>query len=415
MSLVLLGVDFRQAALDLRVALSYDAPAARALLARAREVAGVRETAILSTCNRTEFYLVVDDEDAALRWLHLLREDRPQARATDPACLLTRQAGADAAAHLFDVAAGLDSAILGDAHVNGQVKRAYDLAREAGTIGPVLHRTFQQAFAVAKRVRRETVLGRGHVSIGACVAHQLAQDAPNASRVSVLGTGDVATDVARHLAKRGAYRLTIVSKELPRAEALAAHVGGRGVVASALEEWLADADVVIGATSTSVPVVTSAMLAHARCAASAHHDHRPSPLVICDLGVPRNVEPGVPARVCTIDDIRARQDAALAAREAAVPAARRLVDAAVADWSAWHRERALVPAIVGLYAREEARRLLMATRLSGRAGQARAGLDGRLRQAGRQLLHRQVVALRAQAAGYPGASGASAVCVTVQG
>ncbi|BCS33480.1 glutamyl-tRNA reductase [Luteitalea sp. TBR-22] len=415
MSLVLLGVDFRQAALDLRVALSYDAPAARALLARAREVEGLREAAILSTCNRTEFYLVVDHQDAAARWLQLLRRDRPTARATDPACLLTRHVDAAAAGHLFAVAAGLDSAILGDAHVNGQVKRAYDQAREAGTLGPVLHRAFQQAFAVAKRVRRETALGRGHVSIGGCVAHQLAYAAPLARRVSIIGTGAVATDVARHLAKRGIYDLTIVSKDRGRATELATHVGGRGAVVPQLEDWLADADVVIGATGTSVPVLTSAMLALAGSASSARQGHRPSRLVVCDLGVPRNVDADIEARVFTIDDIRARQDAALTARESAVPAARRLVDAAVEGWTAWHRERALVPAIVGLYARERARREEMAARLWGRAGRAQVHLDARLRRAGRQLLHRQVVALRAKAAGYPGTPGGPAARVTVQG
>lgn len=205
MPLVLLGVDFRQAPLDLRAAPSYDVAATRALLEKARQVAGLRETAVLSTCNRTEFYLVIEEgSDAATSWLHLLRRERAHARVTDPACLLVRHEGTAAAAHLFDVAAGLSSALLGDVHVAGQVKQAYAIATEAATVGPVLHRTFQQALRVARRTRHETTLGRGHVSIGACVTHLIAQVAPRAARVSILGTGTVATDVARHLAKRGA-------------------------------------------------------------------------------------------------------------------------------------------------------------------------------------------------------------------
>jgi glutamyl-tRNA reductase len=401
MALVLLGVDFRQAALDLRAALSYDVAATRSLLARAREISGLREAAVLSTCNRTEFYLVVDDgSDAATRWLHLLRQDRAHARVTDPACLLVRHEGEAAAAHLFGVAAGLASSLLGDVHVAGQVKQAYAVATDAGTVGAVLHRTFQQALRVARRTRRETAIGRGHVSIGSCVAQLLAQTAPRATRVSVLGTGTVATDVARHLAKRGGLTLTVVSREATRAEALASHVGAAAAAVPQLERWLTDADIVIGCTASETPVLTAAMVASARPMAHVGAVH---PLVICDLGVPRNVALDVAAMLFTIDDIRARRDAALAVREAAVPAAQGIVTAAVGEWRAWQRERRLVPAIITLFAREQERRQTMAARLAVRTGEPVARLDGRLRRTGRQLVHRHVVALRAGAAGPSGA------------
>lgn len=417
MPLVLLGVDFRQASLDLRAALSYDVAATRALLARARDIAGLREAAVLSTCNRTEFYLVTDDDgEAATQWLQLLRRDRAHARVTDPACLLMRHEGHAAAVHLFEVAAGLSSALLGDVHVAGQVKQAYAVATEAGMVGPVLHRTFQQALRVARRTRHETTLGRGHVSIGACVAHLVMQAAPRATRVSILGTGTVATDVARHLGKHGGLDVTIVSREAGRADALAAHIGGRAATLPALEQWLTDADIVIGATASTAPVLTAAMFSSARPVATVACPAEASRPLVCDLGVPRNVAADVPALLYTIDDIRARRDAALAAREAAVPAARRIVEAAAHGWQVWHRDRALVPTITGLYAREQARRQAMAAHLSTQTGLPQARLDGRLRRTGRQLLHRHVVALRASASGSSRAPGASASCpATVQG
>jgi glutamyl-tRNA reductase len=417
MPLVLLGIDFRQAALDLRAALSYDVAATRALLARTSEIPGLREAAVLSTCNRTEFYLVVEDgSDAATRWLHLLRQDRAHARVHDPACLLVRHEGDAAAAHLFSVAAGLASALLGDTHVAGQVKQAYAVATDAGTVGPVLHRTFQQALRVARRTRRETAIGRGHVSIGACVAQLLAHVAPQATRVSVLGTGTVATDVSRHLAKRGGLALTIAGRDPGRTAALAAHVGAAATNVDQLEGWLSDADIVIGATAASAPVLTAAMVAAARPDPGPSAAAVRAPLLICDLGVPRNVAADVAATLFTIDDIRARRDAALAVREAAVPAAQDIVATAVRAWRAWKRERVLVPTIVTLFAREQERRQAMAARLATRTGEPVARLDGRLRRTGRQLVHRHVVALRACAAGSPGApAGSASRHVTVQG
>lgn len=409
MSLILLGVDFRQAALDVRATLSYDADAIAALLARARSIQGLEEIAILSTCNRTEFYLVVaPGSDAGARWLQLLRQDRAQARIADAACLLVRHEGEAVVTHLCGVAAGLDSALIGDAHVAGQVRQAYALGVAAGTVGTQLHRLFQDALRVAKRVRRETALGRGTVSIGSCVAQVLAHEAPQARRVAVLGTGAVATDVARHLAKRGGRTLTIVSRDRQRAATLAAHVGGAVATLDTLQDWLGDVDVVIGATSVETPILTADMLTAARAAAA--------PLLVCDLGVPRNVAADVPARLFTIDDIRARRDAALAAREAALPAARALVAEAVDEWDTWQRHRAAVPAIVELYAREEARRHAMVSRLARQTGQPAAPLDLRLRRTGRQILHRQVVTLRARAAGSPAAPGVPASClVSAQG
>ena len=397
MSLVLLGVDFRRAALDVRAALSYDASAVRALLTQRPHLAGVREAAVLSTCNRTEFYLVVDDDAAAARWLQHLRHDRAHARVSDPACLLVRHEGEAAATHLFEVAAGLSSALLGDTHVAGQVKQAYAVGCEMGSIGPVLHRTFQVALRVARRTRRETALGRGHVSIGACVSHLASIAAPDARTAAVIGTGTVATDVARHLAKGQRLALTIVSRDPARAAALAGHVGGRAALLPQLEHWWPDADIVIGATTTVDPVITADAVA--RFAASGATEDRRR--LICDLGVPRTVAPDVDGRLFTIDDIQARRDTALAAREAAVPAARRLVAHAVDEWRIWRRERVLVPTIVDLYAREDARHRAMAARLVTESGVSRLRVQGRLRRTGRQLLHTRITAMRASAAAIP--------------
>lgn len=389
MSLVLLGVDFRRAPLDVRAGLSYDDPAIAALLAEARRIDGLREAVVLSTCNRTEFYLVTAPRsDAADAFLHLLRRDRAEARPDRAVCALVRHEGRDAAAHLFAVAAGLDSALLGDGHVAGQVKRAYRQACEAGSVRAVLHRTFQQALQVARRVRRETTLGHGNVSIGAVVRQVLAAEGRSDLRVTVIGTGEVATDVSRHLAKHGLGRLTVVSRDLTRAAALAAHVGGVAVARVAVEEWLGNADVVIGATASSTPLVTAAMVAGLAT----------KPVLMCDLGVPRNVAADVPVRVLTIDDIRARRDAALALREAGVPAASALVADAADAWVAWRRERAIVPAITALYADEQVTRLDTIAQLAGLAGGAPCGLEARLRTSGRRRVHERVMALRAEAA-----------------
>jgi glutamyl-tRNA reductase len=314
-----LGINHQTAPVRLRERVAIAGDAVPAALASLRALDGVREVALLSTCNRTELYALADDGDAALaRWLGNAGCDAGDAPLD---AYLYRHADTDAVRHLFRVATGLDSLVLGEPQILGQVKDAWLSARAAGTLGGQLDRLFQHAFATAKRARTSTRIGANPVSV-ASAAVRLAREsfAPLPESTALLvGAGETIELAARHLREGGIRRLLVANRTLAHAQELASRHGGVALPLEDLPRHLEEADVVLSATASRDPVVAACDVA----TALARRRHRP--MLLLDLAVPRDVDPAVAdlpdAFLYTVDDLeRAVEDNRRGRREAATEA-----------------------------------------------------------------------------------------------
>ena len=333
MSLVAIGLNHQTAPVELRERVAFADDRLREALAQLRTLPGVHEVALLSTCNRTELYAVADDDGRALvNWL-ATHPDDPVGDAASLQAYLYRHADSDAARHLFRVATGLDSMVLGEPQILGQVKDAWATARGAGTLGNHLDRLFQQAFVTAKRARTETRIGNSPVSM-ASMAVRLAQDsfAPIEDSVALLvGAGETVELAARHLAAGRVKQLMVANRTLRHAEELARRHGGMALPLDELPHHLHLADIVFSATASREPVITRAQVE----AAMAARRHRP--MLLLDLAVPRDIEPSVgelrDTYLYTVDDLeRAVEDNRRNRREAA-DAAESIIDLQVASFA----------------------------------------------------------------------------------
>ncbi len=311
-SLVALSATHRTAGLDARAAFAVGEEGSGRFYAAARRL-GLREAVLLATCNRLECYAVGDEAVA----LHA-REALAEAAGAGSGALdahLRPLPGRLAVEHLFAVAAGLDSQMVGEAEIAGQVKEAYADALARGLTGPVLNRVFQRAFQAAAWARTHTGIGQGQVSLGN-VAVDLAERAfgPLAdARVLVLGTGDAGRRVAQALVSRGAGSLTVASRSLERAVALAGELGGAAAELAPALSRAHDHDIVVGCSSVERPLLAAA-------AAREAVDRRAGrPWLLVDLGVPRNVDPACRALagvyLADLDDLAAVANANQRARE----------------------------------------------------------------------------------------------------
>jgi len=314
MSLYVLGINHETAPVSLRERVAFSGDAIPAALASLRALPQVSEAALLSTCNRTELYAIADDDGRALGdWLATHPQD-----AGDLHAYLYRHADAEAVRHLFRVATGLDSLVLGEPQILGQVKDAWATARAAGSLGPQLDRLFQHAFTTAKRARTDTRIGANPVSV-ASTAVRLAQDSfarLEDSTVLLIGAGETIELAARHLVQAQTKRLLIANRTLAHAQDLATRHGGYALALTDLDRHLAEADVVISATAAREPILHRAQVA----AALAARRHRP--MLLLDLAVPRDIAADVAELkdvfLYTVDDLeRAIEDNRRSRREAA--------------------------------------------------------------------------------------------------
>ena len=314
MSILVLGINHQTAPVSLRERVAFSGDAIPAALGALRALPSVHEVALLSTCNRTELYAVADDNgDALADWLATHPDD-----AGDLHAYLYRHAEADAVRHLFRVATGLDSLVLGEPQILGQVKDAWATARGAGSLGNQLDRLFQQAFATAKRARTDTRIGANPVSV-ASTAVRLAQESfarLEDSTVLLIGAGETIELAARHLVQAKTKRLLIANRTLAHAQDLATRHGGYALALSELDRHLAEADIVISATAARDPILHRAQVA----AALSTRRHRP--MLLLDLAVPRDIAPDVSELkdvfLYTVDDLeRAIEDNRRSRREAA--------------------------------------------------------------------------------------------------
>jgi glutamyl-tRNA reductase len=358
--LIALGVSHRTADLELRERLALTEGRAVGVLGELVESEFVHEAAAISTCNRTELYLFsadpVEAETLALGVLARGAEIRP----TELVESLYSLRGTDAARHLYRVAAGLDSMILGEAEIQGQVKRAYELALVEGATGPVLNRLFRGALAAGKRARTETAVSERGVSIPS-VAVELAQRALGdlADReVLLVGAGETAELTARALAARGVETIFIANRHHNRAIGLAQRFGGRAVRFDELPARLEDADIVVSSTNSPHHIVEREELEVVMRA----RDGRP--LLVIDLAVPRDIEPGcrsVPGvTVHDVDDVQTIAERNASGRAAEARRAERVIESELGRFEGWIGSLEVVPTIAALRRRadEVVRRVL---------------------------------------------------------
>lgn len=313
--LFLLGASHHTAPLAVREKLALDDARAAALAARMRALPGVQEFTLLNTCNRVEIYGVTRQPETIAALRQAVAETTGCAPADLEGVLHLRQ-NHDAIAHLFSVAAGLDSQVVGETEILGQVKAAYDDALARTWTGPVLNRVFQKTFQAAKHIRTHTAIGAGQISI-ATVAVDLAGrifGELSASRVLVVGAGDIGLKTAQAFQSRGAASITVASRTLSNAEAAAAQTGGWAASLAELPELLATADIVASSTSAPGFVLTAELVAAAMKRRAAR------PLFLIDLALPRDIDPLAAKQanvfLYNLDDLAAIAEENLAQREA---------------------------------------------------------------------------------------------------
>ena len=320
MALITLGLSHHSTPIALRERMAFAEADVPLALGGLRALPGVREAAILSTCNRTELFAVTEgDEDAVLR--HWWREIRDAGDAAlDQHLYLFRDVAC--VTHTLRVASGLDSMVLGEPQILGQMKQSFALANEVSSLGPVLSRLFQHAFAVAKQVRSQTQIGAHPVSV-AYAAVQMSRrifDDLRGQTALLIGAGEMITLVARYLRQQGVKRLVVANRSLERALPLAEEIGGEAVTLDALPALLPHADLVVSSTAARGFIVTDEAMR------SAIRQRRRKPVFMIDLAVPRDIDPRIErledVYLYTIDDLRnviaenqkLRQDAAVEAQ-----------------------------------------------------------------------------------------------------
>jgi len=351
--LLALGVSHKTAPLDLRERLSLTEGRAVSALSELTAAAGIHEAAAISTCNRTELYLIVSDpveaESTALGVLSRQAEIRP----TELLGHLYSHRSTEAARHLLRVTAGLDSMIIGEAEVQGQVKRAYELALVEGATGPILNRLFRGALTAGGRVRDETAISEKGVSIPS-VAVELARRTLGElaeRRVLVVGAGETAELVAKALVARGVRTVFVANRHYDRAIGLAQRFDGVAVRFDELPSELEAADIVVSATNSPHHIVEREGLEQVM----ENRDGRP--LIAIDIAVPRDIEPecreiaGV--SVYDIDDVQAIVERNTSGREGEARGAELIIESELDRFERWLASLEVVPTIAALRARGE--------------------------------------------------------------
>jgi glutamyl-tRNA reductase len=364
--LFLLGVSHRTAPVDLRERLDFSSGDVGAAVEALATRSSAAESVVLSTCNRSEIYVASSDplraRDEIVQFLAEYHRLPPETFAPH----LFSCDDARAATHLFRVAAGLDSLVVGEPQILGQVKDAFATASAHRCTGPILSKLFHWSFNVGKRVRSETALGEGAVSIS-FAAVSLARKIfgrLGGRRVLVVGAGEISTLTAQHLRAHGVGEIAITSRTAAHAEALAASVGGHALPWDGLTAALAAADIVVTATGSQRPILTRTQVE------TATGRRRRDPLFIIDVAVPRDVEPAVgdieQVFLYNVDDLQTVVQENLSRRGAEIERAEAIVADEVAKFAAWQRSRGAIPTVVALRARFDAIRRAEIQRLDGR-------------------------------------------------
>ncbi len=344
MQLFALGINHHTAPLAMREQLAFDPVRLQQALHDLLRAKSVREAAILSTCNRTELYCAADQAGAAADWLaeyHALPPSR-----VEP--YLYTHPQKDAVRHMFRVASGLDSMVLGEPQILGQMKQAARTAEEAGTLGTLLSKLFQKTFAVAKEVRSTTAIGANIVSMAAATVHLSARifESIAGQKVLFIGAGEMIELCAAHFAGEKPKRLTVANRTLERAQVLAERFGGDAMRLDEVSERLAEYDIVVACTASPLPIVGLGMVERAL------KSRRHRPMVMVDLAVPRDIEAEVgeldDVFLYTLDDLGQLVEQGMESRQAAVVEAEAIIDDRVQNFLHWMDTREVVPTIRAL-------------------------------------------------------------------
>ncbi len=346
--LLALGISHKTAPVALRERLAFSESDATDFARRATETAEVREAVVISTCNRTEVYLVVGDAVRAESDVLGLLATRASIRPTELAEAIYSPRNCDAARQLYRVTAGLDSMIVGEAEIQGQVKRAYEAAIAAGCTGPLSNRLFAAALSTGKRVRSETEIGASRVSIPS-VAVDLARSVLGGledRHVVVLGAGETSELTARALAEQGAGTFFVANRHADRARSLAQRFGGTVVGLDGLPEQLLAADIALCSTSSPHPIVGRDELE------LVMSERGGRPLVLIDIAVPRDVEASCAeldgVSVYDIDDLQAVVARNLSTREGEAPRAEEIVEQEIHRFARWLGQLGTLPTVAAL-------------------------------------------------------------------
>jgi glutamyl-tRNA reductase len=399
--LLALGVSHHTASLALREQLALTEGRAAGILNALVSEEPISEAVALSTCNRTELYLVATDSvEAETAGLGVLAREAgiPPTELLGP---LYSQRGADAARHLYRVTSGLDSMIIGEAEIQGQVKRAYELALVEGATGPILNRMFRGALAAGKRARTETAVGEKGVSIPS-VAVELAQrnlGDLSARRVLLIGAGETSELTARALAARGSDAVFIANRGYNRAISLAERFGGNAVRIDELPTQLASADIVVSTTNSPHHLIERSELEQIM----SQRDGRP--LLLIDLAVPRDIDPACReiegVRLYDVDEVQAIVERNASGREAEARRASGILDSELSRFERWLGAQEVMPTVTAL--RERADAIVSqvisenATRWESLSATDRERVELLARAVANRLLHEPTVRLKGAA------------------
>jgi glutamyl-tRNA reductase len=397
MSVFALGLNHTTAPVDLRGRFAFTpeqlAPTLHGLRQR---LARASEVAIVSTCNRTEVYVGADVSGVspAVDWLASVGGVSPHT-LRDHAYVLE---GGSAARHAFRVASGLDSMVLGEPQILGQLKQAVHEAQNAGTLGTTLHQMFQRSFAVAKEVRSSTEIGSHSISMAAAavrLASQLFEDI-GATKVLFVGAGEMIELVATHFAARNPRSMTVANRTLERGEKLAGRFGAEALRLADLPVRLAEFDIVISCTASTLPIIGLGAVERALKL------RKRRPMFMVDLAVPRDIEPEVAqlsdVYLYTVDDLSALVQTAGEKRQAAVQQAEAIIETGVQSFVHWLDQRVSVPLIQALQTQADewrATEITRARKLLSKGEDIEAVLEALSRGLTQKMLHGTLAELHA--------------------
>jgi glutamyl-tRNA reductase len=392
MPLHVLGINHHSAPLEVREKLAFPPERQPDALADLAVQPGVGEAVLVSTCNRTEVYCAASDPAAARAWL--VREAARSGLALE--AHLYCHSGEEAVRHAFRVASGLDSMVLGEPQILGQVKQSVRAAEGAGTLGPQLNRLFQQTFAVAKQVRSDTALGAQSISMSAA-ALKLAQNLfgdLSRTRMLFIGVGEMVELAATYFAAQQPQLIVVANRTLARGEAFAERFGARAIALAEVPARLAEFDIVITGTASTLPILGKGLIE----AAIRKRRHRP--IFLADFAVPRDVEREVAELddvfLYSLDDLGTIVQEGAESRQSAAAEAEAIVAQKVGAYRAWQESRAAVPAIVELRRRADQYREAELARARARLSRGEDPtevLEGLARGLANKFLHHPTQAL----------------------
>lgn len=342
MGILAFGINHKSASVDLRGRIAFAPEIVVQVLQDARSILHVQEVALLSTCNRTEVYLFGETSDVQLlTWLSMIKGVEINQLQDCYYCYRDEQA----ITHMMRVASGLDSLVLGEPQIFGQIKSAYSVGREAGTVSTFLNQAFQLAFSAAKRVRSETAIGKNPVSVAYASVNLAAQIFTNLkdAHALLIGAGETIDLVAKHLRDQQIGKITVANRTLSRAQELAEVYSADAILLADIPDFLPHADIVISSTASQLPILGKGAVE------SALKKRKFKPFFMVDIAVPRDIEAEVEelpdVYLYTVDDLEEVVQDNMRARSSAADLALEIINQEVENWVKQHRALAAVDTI----------------------------------------------------------------------